>query len=66
MVTQQTDGDSFITVKIHGVYDTLAKKVIRVSLDPTEIDIELVLMGEQSNLRECVMEVMLLLDSVRV
>lgn len=57
---------SYVSVKIHGVYDTVAKKVVKVSLDPTEIDMELVLLGEKPNLKECVMEVTLLLEGVGV
>jgi hypothetical protein len=57
---------NYVNVKIHGVYDTVAKKVLKVSLDPTEIDMELLLMGENPNLKECVMEVTLLLEGVGV
>jgi hypothetical protein len=56
----------YVNVKIHGVYDTVKKKVLRVSLDPTEIDMELMLIGENPNTKECVMEVTLLLDGVGV
>jgi hypothetical protein len=56
----------YLDVKIHGVYDTVTKKVVKVSLDPSEIDMEIVLLGERPTLRECVMEVTLLLDSVPV
>ena len=54
--------NTYISVKIHGVYDTVARKIVKVSLDPTEIDLELVLLSDKPNLRECVMEVTLLLD----
>jgi hypothetical protein len=57
---------SYVNVKIYGVYDTLIKKVVKVSLDHSEIDMEMVLLGEKPTLKECVMEVTLLLDSVPV
>jgi hypothetical protein len=55
---------SYVNVKIHGIYDAVARKVVKVSLDPTEIDMELMLMGENPNIKECVMEVTLLMAGV--
>jgi hypothetical protein len=44
-ITSPESEEIFIPVHIHGIFDTKTKKILKVSLDEDEIDMELALAG---------------------
>jgi len=52
----------FINLHMYGIFDTKIEKIIKVSLDPSEIQMEIALTGgSQENLVECEFDVKLAL-----
>jgi len=51
-----------VSVKIHGLFDLEKKKIVRVSLDPDEIGMEAMLIGESKSLKAFVLTMDVVLD----
>lgn len=53
-VSKKKSKKQVITIRLYGIFDNKSKKMIRVSLDPAEIQMELALSGGLGeNLVEC-------------
>ena len=51
-----------VSVKIHGLFDLEKMKIVRVSLDPDEIGMEAMLIGESKSLKAFVLTMDVVLD----